>query len=222
MPLRLRDNLYCCLCGERAIFLDADSGRYFCLSESLNNSFRSLWFGGARDLITGECLAPLLSQGIVCTTATGDEPIARSTLPLPTKELAAEPEFSIALWASIIIAQITAGIVTRRRRFAEIIRGIETRRRQARTAVAEDSEQRLRSIAAGFRVMDRMFRPKDRCLARSLAFLAVCNRYGIFPTLVIGVRTNPFVAHCWVQAGDCVLTGDYEQARLFVPLMAVP
>jgi hypothetical protein len=40
------------------------------------------------------------------------------------------------------------------------------------------------------------------------------------PSLVFGVRMNPFRAHCWVQLGGQVLIGDFEQVRLFTPIAA--
>jgi hypothetical protein len=35
------------------------------------------------------------------------------------------------------------------------------------------------------------------------------------------VRTNPFAAHAWVQIDEEVLVGDFEQVRLFTPILAV-
>lgn len=222
MPLLLRDNLHCCLCGGRAIFLDIETGRYFSLSEPLNAIFKSLWFDGAPGLAHEEGLASLVSQGILRTAVAEDTRISDAALPSPETELVIGPKYPIALWISVIVSQIVARIAVRRKRFASIIKGIEARNARHDGSSIMDQQQRLRAIAAAFKATDRVISPKDRCLTRSLAFLWVCNRYGIFPTLVIGVRTNPFTAHCWLQADGCVLSGDYEQARYFVPILAVP
>jgi hypothetical protein len=35
------------------------------------------------------------------------------------------------------------------------------------------------------------------------------------------VIAHPFAAHCWVQLGDAVLIGGYEQARLYTPILVI-
>jgi Transglutaminase-like superfamily len=39
------------------------------------------------------------------------------------------------------------------------------------------------------------------CLARSRATALLCRLDGTWPTLCVGVRTEPFAAHAWVEAG---------------------
>ncbi|WP_221471037.1 lasso peptide biosynthesis B2 protein [Amycolatopsis umgeniensis] len=42
----------------------------------------------------------------------------------------------------------------------------------------------------------------EGCLQRSLATVMLCRLRGRWPTWCTGVRTHPFSAHAWVQAGD--------------------
>jgi hypothetical protein len=49
----------------------------------------------------------------------------------------------------------------------------------------------------------------------------LCHAHRLYPSLVLGVRINPFAAHAWVQIGDRVLVGDYDQVRLFTPILVV-
>ncbi|MEV0398933.1 lasso peptide biosynthesis B2 protein [Actinoallomurus sp. NPDC050550] len=40
----------------------------------------------------------------------------------------------------------------------------------------------------------------EGCLQRSLATALLCRAYGVWPTWHVGVRTEPFMAHAWVEA----------------------
>jgi hypothetical protein len=64
--------------------------------------------------------------------------------------------------------------------------------------------------------------PRDYlCLFDSLAFLEFLSAYGLFPTWVFAVTSDPFTAHCWVQQGDVVLNDSVERASGYVPIMTV-
>jgi transglutaminase-like putative cysteine protease len=77
-------------------------------------------------------------------------------------------------------------------------------------------------IAAVFATTPLSFRKTGQCLPRALAANALCRRSGVTTTLVFGVRLAPFAAHCWLQRGSAVIVGDLEQARMFIPILAVP
>lgn len=40
------------------------------------------------------------------------------------------------------------------------------------------------------------------CLQRSIAAALLCRAWGTWPTWCSGVRTNPFAAHAWIEAGN--------------------
>lgn len=62
----------------------------------------------------------------------------------------------------------------------------------------------------------RLWFPKDRiCLFDSLALLQFLRGRGLTARWVFGVRTHPFEAHCWVQAGRIVLNDSAEHAGGF-------
>src|SRR3546814_5791235 len=61
----------------------------------------------------------------------------------------------------------------------------------------------------------------DQCLARSIAFRRLAFRLGFAPTLVLGVKLDPFAAHCWVQSEDCVANDSLERVRCFPPIFAL-
>lgn len=59
------------------------------------------------------------------------------------------------------------------------------------------------------------------CLMRSLAQRLYLARRGFSTAWVFGVRTWPFEAHCWLQAGEVVLDDSLAHARGFTPILVV-
>jgi hypothetical protein len=95
----------------------------------------------------------------------------------------------------------------------------ETERRENSLRVpASDATGRLGRIVSGLASLRLFIREADRCLIRGLAVHAACCRAGIPAHLVLGVQLHPFQAHAWVQLGDKIVVGDFEQVRLFTPI----
>ncbi|GGM80651.1 hypothetical protein GCM10012275_59140 [Longimycelium tulufanense] len=59
------------------------------------------------------------------------------------------------------------------------------------------------------------------CLPRSLATALLCRLRGTWPTWCVGVRTNPFAAHAWVEV-DGQPVGEPIGAGYYRALMTVP
>ncbi|MEW6596972.1 MAG: lasso peptide biosynthesis B2 protein [Pseudomonadota bacterium] len=59
------------------------------------------------------------------------------------------------------------------------------------------------------------------CLFRSFMLLAFLRAAGLDATWVFGVRTWPFQAHCWLQAGEVVLDDAVERVSSFTPILTV-
>jgi hypothetical protein len=59
------------------------------------------------------------------------------------------------------------------------------------------------------------------CLYRAFFLLNFLRREGLGAHWVFGVRTWPFGAHCWLQAGDLVLDDDLDRVRRYTPILVV-
>ncbi len=57
-----------------------------------------------------------------------------------------------------------------------------------------------------------------RCLPRALLTRAYLRRRGIALELVLGVRTHPFGAHCWLQSGDLLVDDQLDHVRGYKPV----
>lgn len=60
-----------------------------------------------------------------------------------------------------------------------------------------------------------------KCLMRSYLQLQYLRRLGLRADWVIGVRTWPFMAHCWLQVGSVALDEDVERLVAYTPLMVI-
>jgi hypothetical protein len=59
------------------------------------------------------------------------------------------------------------------------------------------------------------------CLQRSVATALLCRLGGSWPQWCTGIRTEPFRAHAWVEAGDGPV-GEREEIALYHKVMTVP
>ncbi|WP_375713750.1 lasso peptide biosynthesis B2 protein [Sphingobium sp. BS19] len=71
------------------------------------------------------------------------------------------------------------------------------------------------------RYATKPFGRTNRCLARSLAMFSLCRAHGIPVQFVIGVRSDPFAAHAWVQIDTAVLNDSTEQVNLYTPILVL-
>jgi len=66
-----------------------------------------------------------------------------------------------------------------------------------------------------------VYTARRACLYDSLAAFNFLLHYGVFTEIVIGVRANPFAAHCWIQHHDSVLNGYPAYCADYVPILVV-
>lgn len=62
---------------------------------------------------------------------------------------------------------------------------------------------------------------KPICLQDSLALHDWLATHGAHPSLVLGVRLDPFAAHCWVQLGKIVLNDASDRVTAYTPVLVV-
>lgn len=82
-------------------------------------------------------------------------------------------------------------------------------------------EGRLVGLAQGISRVRRQLPVTPLCLRDSLAIFVRLGRAGIRTSLVIGVRLDPFAAHCWVQLGDLLLTDRVDMVSGYSPILVL-
>jgi hypothetical protein len=95
------------------------------------------------------------------------------------------------------------------------------RKRRASISRSGREHAYLENLVSIFRAMrPYVFAAENKCLFHSMALVDFLAHYNCFPTLVIGVKTNPWGAHSWVQDGASVLDSTPEKIFLYTPIFA--
>lgn len=211
MSYRVRHGLSYCVCEDRPIFLDVDAGRYFTLPAELCAPFAALMSGDGG--VACREIERLLALHVI---ENGRQvPKALGPLSAPSREVARCPSLR---WSAA--ALLTQGLAIRHVRHLPLRRlfALETARRPVNRAATEEEIGRLR---AAFDQVAGIFGEADQCLPRSIAFRRLALSCGQPSSLVIGVKIDPFGAHCWVQSGARLDSDSLERVRLFTPIHVI-
>lgn len=205
--------IHYCVCDDRAVFLDVERDRYFCLPSRLNQAFVRTVIDG--DAMSGADAERLRALGIE-RPAPGEFAARPDRHAMPIREIGPSDRTSLVLRASAAHWLVRSRL--RRWRFARLL-AHERHRAPRRTHYASD--QAFAELHAAFRRASLWMGESDQCLARSIAFRMLAFRLGLAPTLVLGVKLDPFAAHCWVQSEDCVANDSSERVRCFTPIFVL-
>ena len=219
--MRLRDNVHWCDCEGRALFLDVEADRYFCLSKSANDAFLRL-ANGRMQVGDAERLEAMVARGVLIETC-ADSVIRRPTsLERPTCDhpAASTSELGMLNLLEALAAEIRAVNLLRSNPFRNVIAIAANRGREMANPRA-DRDRAVGAIIASSNTISLVTRTHNRCLARALAVHSMCAKRSIGAKLVFGVIGHPFAAHCWVQLGTAVLVGGFEHARLYSPILVI-
>ncbi|AOH87264.1 hypothetical protein AWL63_24245 (plasmid) [Sphingomonas panacis] len=117
-----------------------------------------------------------------------------------------------------IFELFAARIELRRVGLAAVLERLSRARRRSDSLVRPEA---ISSVIASFATVDLLFTPQGQCLVRSIAMARTLARAGCDFNLVIGVRSGPFGAHCWIQQRSVILNDQLDRVRDFVPIFVL-
>lgn len=121
--------------------------------------------------------------------------------------------------AALALAYLTLAPSFHRRPFAQVL--AHARRRRARRGSGAGMSEALARRAALFNALLPWSPIQGACLLQAALLLQYLDRSGLTADWVFGVRTWPFSAHCWVQAGDTVLNDTVERVAPYRAILKV-
>jgi hypothetical protein len=125
-------------------------------------------------------------------------------------------------WLNLFLACALAYSSLRLRPLGSVLRAAQKRKARERELVDQANLDALPDLVSVFLHLRPFYYSwKNRCLFDSLVLIEFLARYRCFPLWVIGVKTDPFLAHSWVQQGECVLNGSPEYTQRFTPILAI-
>lgn len=211
--MAIRPDLHFCKLDDKFILLCLRSGRYSLLAGETAHRF-DRFRSGQRDRSDIEWLA---ARGLLA--ATDDKAPVRprrvtdpvsgfldATVPAPTvRETARAIINQFRVRRALRVRTLAAALAPLR----EFVPGAESRNLAAGLAVAAAFHRARRYVPA-----------IDQCLVRGIAMKRRLDEKKVDARLVLGV-TLPFSAHCWVQAGEIVLTDPIDVVRPFKQILVI-
>jgi hypothetical protein len=232
---RLADHVRACHVDGQVVLLDLRRDRYIGVGGALLPALASRvadWplcksknGHQTRSTEVDAWVANMLQQGML----TSGLPTAavRPSITEPQHSLASfdEPTRQGMKWrrvARLAYSSITVGHWLKRFNLADIAIRVERFRSTAASESAGASDGKLRAAASWYlHTRPLVMSSHDECLRDSLTMLRFLCAEGLYPRWVIGVRTRPFGAHSWVQAGSLVLNDVHENVRSYTPILVV-
>lgn len=175
------------LAGEQAIYLDLLQDRYFGLGEPDNSRFRAR-------IASGE-LAEWHLPACLPRPAAWESP--NSGPPISYDSRLDIAGIAAAFW---IQRRLEARLRTMP--FHQFLIGIREMADYRLSGVNDAGAECIPGIVADFERARLIRSVANRCVPRSLAFVLRFASRGQRAHAVIGVKTNPFEAHCWAQHGQ--------------------
>ncbi|HKX77531.1 MAG TPA: lasso peptide biosynthesis B2 protein [Novosphingobium sp.] len=221
MSFRLPSGVHHCMVESRSIFLDLARDRYFALPADLEAAFRQAVESPCDSTISPDEVERLIRAGVLEAADEGQMPAHPVPIVAPTADrvsVAYRSKASLMLMVQVVLAQLMASLMVRIVPMGVIARHLE---RLNSGEGHDDDVMAADRLAAAFRRASVLIRVEGNCLPRTLAFVWLARRRRCNANLVIGVRINPFSAHCWAQAGDVVLNDRLDRANLFKPILHI-
>lgn len=232
----LANHVHMCVLDDGIVFLDARANRYVALGRehlpALVAQLRGLSAAvdiyqqpqASRTTPRQDLLVALESKGLV----TRDVSKGRACVPptLLAVDIARsfeipslDPDIRIGDTCKFGWAALRARIALRTRSLESIVQDLSGEG-CGRASLRSDEDPAR--IGARFRHLRRFaFPTRDNCLFAALVLTYFMRSYGIRPRFVIGLRSNPFRAHCWVQHGNIAFDNRPDRLGRYTPIMVV-
>ncbi|WP_332768904.1 lasso peptide biosynthesis B2 protein [Phenylobacterium sp.] len=211
--------VYAAVYGDDLVLLDTARDAYFCLPDA-GAGLRLEFAGHALEGLDPDLIAELAAMDLL---RAGEAPtraplsVAAPILDLMSGSLPKTDWTEAADFAGALAAMTWTYY---RRPFARLLASALARRGRlgARDAPASAILERR---ALAYRALLPWSPVQGACLFQAFLLLEFLGQAGLAADWVFGVRTWPFSAHCWLQAGPLVLNDSVERVSAYRPILVV-
>lgn len=208
---RLKSHVRACIDGANVVFLDLRRDRYWSVPARTAPTIAGVTDAETRQAASSSRLLDLE----LIERADGDaaSSLARDRAPERKLEYPSDVDPSWHDGLAFLAACVATSRALSLRRLDLVLAVLARRKASLRTGTT-DAER-----AVGIFEHLRPWYPRRRvCLFDSVALMRFMLAKGLAPHLVLGVRTMPFAAHCWLEF-DGVLVGDTsDHCASFTPI----
>lgn len=169
----------------------------------------------ASEVERSEAIQQLIAQGLLTTTTNGlsCNP-SRGVAMAPTDSLMSRdigrPSISCRHVIHFLRSWAYASWILRYRSLQAAVESVRKRKHPWELDAAE-TERTVNLVKVFMTARSFFFSSNDKCLLNALALVTFLSYYKQFPDWMIGVRTNPFSAHSWVQHRDILFDDTLEK-----------
>jgi Transglutaminase-like superfamily len=239
----LSQHVYLCQTPDHAVFLDLDRDEYLGIESDDVEVLRRVVWGWpqpnesrASDFETRpnsstsgphELLTTMIANGQLTTDAANGKDASPVSIPKSTRALIdgyedVVPKVRFSEVANFLRSYLVANSTLRMRPLRQVVRRVAARaKRRGEATHSVDLSVSHDLVVIFTRLRPLVFTTHNACLLDSFALVEFLAHYRQFPLWVMGVATQPFGAHCWVQYGDTVFNDAPYRVNRFTPILAV-
>lgn len=208
MAYRLASHLHAVAIDDRAIVLDVAQDRYRLLGPPSGQVVRAL----LRNDAAHPGFERLVKLGVA------EHGVAEQSLPIQSV-LASALERPDERHASLGFAEVAGSfarsvIELKLHGMNKTLAGV-----RSRASVVQPADLPVIPIAQAYVRLRSRVPLKQVCLPDSIGLHRILSARRMLSSLVIGVRLDPFMAHCWVQADAMVLNDSYDHVAAYTPIL---
>lgn len=234
----LKTDVFACLTGGHLVLLDARNDKYLCI-ERVRTRHSSLLpdkpSGSRDDELTASAeiesllatsAKELIAANVVTMAAREGKPPGQTTTLRPKvgiQQAARRPRVHVTPLDLVrfVCSMTVTSIRLRTGGIQGIFASLTEMRARRQPIHFGDSIESFHRVVAVFNALRPFYPAAFVCLFDSLGLLHMMARYGLYPTLVLGVRTEPWSAHCWLQVNDVVLNDTLQRVSTHTPILAI-
>lgn len=229
MRFSLSETIRYCLDSDVVIFLDVRKHQYFCYDGELREKFYTLTqcnFGAAIPVELREFAEHLTHAGIIRVAIDEHDRIAPTPNEVAHGSIFDNDELrgirlSFRSARQIFVAALECSWLLHSKDLIEISNRLEQWKRQTASEPESDGNA-VSSIISGFLDAAPWFLTvKDQCLYRSLLLVRYLSLRKISADWIVGVRYDPFRAHCWVERNGVILNDHLENVLAYKKILVI-
>lgn len=243
-PFAVAPHVYVCVTGDGSVILDLKRDKYLglgkrdteLLAAAIGSWPKPQWgctetevTSDAVVVDTDELCRSLAADGLLISGASNDAQTAREpTVDVKQEwisigdELEVESKVTLRHAVNFVIAFLWARSSLAWRPFSATVEGVRVEKARRRSSIDSNDTVRMTALLGVFRQLRPLaFAAEGRCLLHALTLTRFLNHYGLYPEWVIGVATQPWAAHAWVQCGNFLLDTNPEKVCRYTPILVI-
>jgi Transglutaminase-like superfamily len=241
-PLQIAPHVFVCVTSDGSVLLDLKRDKYLGLGRDETELVASavaewpkpVWEVSGRESradqdAVKQLLRSLIDAGVLTRQAANNVTAGRRAVvdmrvdwTSIGDELEVESRVTVSNAVNFVKALAEARLSLTLRPFAATVESARLRKLEGERNLGGFNVLQVAGIVDAFRrLRPFVFAAEGRCLLHALTLVNFLAKYDFYPEWVIGVSTQPWGAHSWVQWGNYLLDTNPEKVCHFTPILVV-